>query len=496
MRRAYRIVELVLLLLSVGMLTLAVTLEQYAATVIYMIVASICIGSAVAIVFLQAMAIPVRVLLIFLCMITLFTSTWIRMIHLQRDLEIQLPFPNRLISTVQGIARFDSSISQNGNRVLRICLESGTTDQGDIGNASGELFAILPRETNLVAAGTPVTLKGELVSVDDGMLLYARSLRMNDSKGYRNLRIALLQRLKNRLSALSFPANTVCTALLLGRYTENTNVREMAVLSGSAHVLALSGMHLQVITGCLSLLLKLFLRKRTTAVRLFVVGTAAVYVLIIGPKPSLIRAFIMLCLPLLLSRSSSRMLLLATLVTHVWISPHTIISSSALLSYGVLTGIFVVVPEIASRLALVFPRRLALVLALSIGASLVSAPFSLSLFGSWRIVGMVTAPLVAPLAMLLLLCTLLFVVVPVEPLSWIIMQLSRSFMQVTQRASSWSLAHEYLDSLGVWIAVCIILLTVLGVLQYASRIDRIRSRHAYDLGFSLRFTPRNNTASH
>jgi len=500
MRFVYGAIELVPLLVSAGLLILAMCLPEATARVSCALIVALCLATAAALPLLWPMMLQNREQVVIVCILSLLCVSWIRIPALQRDLELQLPFTPETISRFHGRTRFDSSISKNGNTVIRIQIKSAATYRGDIGDASGELIGIVFGESILIPAGTDLIVEGEPILVDDGMLFSVDACTVQERNNlvtwYLDLRVRLLQGLEQRVTMLESPASTLCLALLLGRYTDDQSLREEAILSGSAHVLALSGMHLQVFAGCIVCMLRFLLKRRTAVCRILVSIFAAGYLMLIGPKPSLVRACIMICLPLVFPRFSSRMILSAVCIVHLWLTPQTFISSGAMLSYGVLAGILIVIPRIATLMALIMPRRVAMIVALSIGASLIGAPLSLTLFGSWRIIGMVTAPVLAPLAIALLFNTILYVALPLIPLEWTILVLARSFSVITEWASSWSLEHDRFNAFSVWLWTSFLLLTVLGVLQYACRIERKRSRLTYDLGFSLRFSPSYHATAH
>jgi competence protein ComEC len=180
--------------------------------------------------------------------------------------------------------------------------------------------------------------------------------------------------------------------------------------AGCAHVLALSGMHLAVITALLALALKGPLGLKAAAV----VGGLVVflYVLFVGPQPSLVRSVLMYLLGATalvvgLPRPTASILALAFL-GQIGADPTVATSLSFILSYLALGGILFFSEGLAYFLRPFLGPALAPSLAASLGAFLATMAVVGSLFGVLYPIGLGASLVVVPLAILMMLGTLLW----------------------------------------------------------------------------------------
>jgi competence protein ComEC len=284
---------------------------------------------------------------------------------------------------------------------------------------------------------------------------------------------------------------TLAKALVLGNSgIQGLSLRQMAIESGCAHILALSGMHLHCIVLFMLYCWNKVLGKRI-AQPLAIFG-AILYVCLVGFKPSLVRAMVLLCLSPLRHRFPILQSLAVTFIVQIFVFPWTIYSTGALLSYCALFAIIVCSTPIAGVLSLFMPNWSSILFATTLSASLVTAPISLVVFGSWHVIGIVLSPLAAPLALLVLFCSLLWLVLPWPPIGAVAVQSTRAFLYLMEWGSKWSANHFSGDGISVWVWSTVVLLTATGILKYAGQTIRKRNRRAYDLGFSLRFAKRDH----
>jgi competence protein ComEC len=189
-------------------------------------------------------------------------------------------------------------------------------------------------------------------------------------------------------------------ALLLGfRDNLDSGLAESFRDAGSSHVLALSGMHLALLSALIALLLKrpLGLRAAAVAGAVFVVF----YVFLTGAQPSLERAAVMYLLGALavlgmLRREPLNLLGLAFLV-QIIIRPQSAVSVSFILSYLALAGILVTGESIVGICRGKIPGVALRPLAASAGAFIATAPVSVFFFGLLRPVGILAGLIIVPL---------------------------------------------------------------------------------------------------
>lgn len=196
-------------------------------------------------------------------------------------------------------------------------------------------------------------------------------------------------------------AGGLLLALLSGmrEYTE-TETREAFRGAGLSHILALSGMHLSLVSG-IALATSAKAAGRRAA---YIVQSAAVlaFVWFAGFSPSLLRAFIMSVLLLLMSVFGVKgrdllSVLCAVFLFHSFIVPSDMTTAAFMLSYGALAGILTAGEAAKGLLSRAAPPVLSSPLCASIGAQAATAPISLYLFGEFMPIGVIAAVAVSPL---------------------------------------------------------------------------------------------------
>ncbi len=409
---------------------------------------------------------------------------------------LQLGFIADEIVQVSGSLRFDSSYSANGNTVLALNVKHTQNKKGDSASASGSLQAIVGGQQAMLE-GSQLSCRGTMHLMDTGELLFfidQLSVEEPQSKFVVMLhavRFNALTLISQRLDLLESPSSVLLKALLLGqRTTAGADIRQMTIQSGCAHVLALSGMHLHCLVILITTLLSLVLGRRRS--QWFAFPIAFCYVLVVGCKPSLVRALVMIGIVQGPWRLSFKQVLTLTCIVQSMLFPWTISSIGALLSYSTLTAIICFAHPLATKIALILPPKLALLSSTTLIATLCSAPLALFLFGSWYPIGIIVSPLVALIALLLLASGLGYLVFPFTFIAKAVGWLSYVFMQLCRRASDFTCTHPELGTLVPLLWGVGLLLTVVGILKYAGLVMHKRSKKAYDMGFSLRFPPRDN----
>ena len=207
-------------------------------------------------------------------------------------------------------------------------------------------------------------------------------------------------------------ANGFSYAMLFGdtSYMEGADLKTMRSV-GVAHVFAVSGLHVGVLSAAiLSLLKKL---KAKGYVRLLVmIPILGFYAYLAGFTPSVLRASVMILLYLTASLLGMRYDDLSALsfaaVLILIIRPLYLFDVSFLLSFLALFGIV----SLASPLERAFKKRrmpsfLASALALSVSTSVAILPVSATIFGSVSLLGVLLNVLIVPLASLTYLLTLI-----------------------------------------------------------------------------------------
>jgi competence protein ComEC len=200
-------------------------------------------------------------------------------------------------------------------------------------------------------------------------------------------------------------------ALLLGtRDNLDGDLAEAYRRAGCAPVLALSGMHLAIVSSVIAFLLKKPLGLRGAAVggALFII----LYVFLVGAQPSLERAAIMYLLGTLavlgaLPKKTLPILALAFLIQLI-LEPASGDSLSFILSYLGLGGMLLGGLIIRDLCRGTLPDFLAQPLSASLGAFIATAPVVAACFGSLRPVGILAGLAVIPLTTLFMILAMAY----------------------------------------------------------------------------------------
>ena len=224
-----------------------------------------------------------------------------------------------------------------------------------------------------------------------------------------------------RLAGLPDDVSGVVSAMTLGeRQGISHELKESYRISGVSHVFALSGMHLAIIFMFLSMLLPTRLFPRASAVvQMLLVWT---YVMLVGIHPSIIRAAVMFTCYLLcnlLSRSTHGIdVLILTAVLLLVYNPLWLFDVGFQMSFMAMTGILLFAGRIQEMLrrhdvlAVESPACYALygmayyvlgLLAVTISATLGTAPLIVLYFGRLSCYGLLANLIVSPCATLILL---------------------------------------------------------------------------------------------
>ena len=192
-------------------------------------------------------------------------------------------------------------------------------------------------------------------------------------------------------------------ALVLGKRERlHPQIVEFFRSSGSSHTLALSGMHLAIIISSLYILFSRICNQRVTYMILIVF--VALYLFIIGVKPSLERAGIMFAIWVILKYMHIRIatinILALSFILFTVLRPTVITDLSFQLSYAALAGIILLSPPIRAKLQFLLPKQISLPLAAATGAQVVALPLLSARFNILYPVGILSSLVLAPLIVL------------------------------------------------------------------------------------------------
>jgi ComEC/Rec2-related protein len=227
-----------------------------------------------------------------------------------------------------------------------------------------------------------------------------------------SLRSRIFSAVLQRVRELDPPVSALLAALLLGRREElHGSIYELFRTSGSLHLLALSGLHLGILYFFLFLVLG-FVRDRR--VRRFAAGALLLgYLLLVGWRPSLERAMVMLLVAAAgyaLDREAQPLNLLALAASLLLLlRSYYAFDLSFQLSFISLGAVFLLGPYLYRLWQPYLPAFLGWPLGISMSAQIGTAPLVLYHFGALYPVGILAALPVIPLVTLFLGGGLLFV---------------------------------------------------------------------------------------
>ncbi|MDR1588159.1 MAG: ComEC/Rec2 family competence protein, partial [Treponema sp.] len=251
------------------------------------------------------------------------------------------------IAGVAGRLVEDPRLVAGGRGMGRIELEYVRGEGGLRTSARGNMAVFFPDEAipalKSFGRGSGIYIEGSLARGREGEepLFRARAVHITTEAGaLERFRTEMRLKLTEKFSRRKWGGLSL--ALLLGiRDNLDTQLSRSYTDAGCAHVLALSGMHLAIVSAVLAFFLKkpLGLKAAAMAGSLFIV----VYVFLVGVQPSLARSAIMYLLGALslfgILPKKAPLLLAAAFLLQLLIWPSSGDSLSFLLSYLALAGI-------------------------------------------------------------------------------------------------------------------------------------------------------------
>ncbi len=258
-------------------------------------------------------------------------------------------------------------------------------------------------------------LTGELISADGRFSEYgfnARSAFSREHNSFNKSRVKLIDKLLRRLDSGDSGVDNLSIMLLLGfSDVDNSELSLLARSSGTTFLLALSGMHIGLLSHLLSLALRPFFRRREA--KAFSLLLLTLYIALIGPKPSIIRAYFLSLLFLIFPSNKAEENLFLTFLLQLLFFPESVTSLSAAFSYIALSGILGLSSYISAAMdeIILLPLPLTSSFSASLAALIFSVPFTYMVFGSYQLSSLVSTIILTPLIylyMLLSIASLLF----------------------------------------------------------------------------------------
>jgi len=329
------------------------------------------------------------------------------------------------ITGVEGILLEDPRVLSSGTVMAAISLKR-CASAGNRVSSSGEITLFFPPESarNLreFGRGATVFAEGTLRSTEHGFTFSAVSLHITKKANIiERMRTGIRLNLFNRFEGKVWGG--LALALLVGiRDNLDVNLTTIYRDAGLSYILALSGMHLAVITALISFLLKKPLGLKAASITGAVI--IILYCFLVGPMPSLNRSAIMYLLGVFtilysLPKKSISILCLSFLI-QIILTPAAGNSLSFILSYVALLGILITSRQISSLLSGIIPDFLLQPLSLSCGAFLATAGICSFSFGVIAPIGIIAGLFIVPLTTLFMIGSILWLLLDIVSISFIL----------------------------------------------------------------------------
>ena len=190
------------------------------------------------------------------------------------------------------------------------------------------------------------------------------------------------------ISRLHSGTGAILPGMVLGGY-QGVAAEDADVFrdNGIAHLLAVSGTHVAVLTLFLHAVLRPFGNRRYIFVQLFLV----LYALLCGLQPAVLRSVVMACVLLWGYSRNLRADSIRLLVLTAWgmllVNPFWLFDISFQLSFATTAGLLLAGPKVTAYVPQVFPDWLRTVLGVTLTAQIFSFPFSVYYFHKVSLIG-------------------------------------------------------------------------------------------------------------
>ena len=391
--------------------------------------------------------------------------------------ERHIPWTGLPAGQVSGLAFTASSDSRkisSGGYLLEAQLNEVYSSGGGRADAGGNLLCFFNTNPDIykgemIFSETEIRVGPELFSAyesqnlgDLSMLrkpLYLTSfmkpaelVRTGYSSKLSALRAAVSRKIESRCIGIGDDAGGLLLALLTGNRDglsaeENRIFRE----AGCSHILALSGMHL----GILSALILLILKPLPGRMPAFIISSVIVfgYLVLTGFGISLVRAAVMYFLfglsHAVYRKVSSFDILLLSFIILCAAVPSSFYTLSFQLSFLAVAGILTAAPEISKILKPWFPAFLRLPLACSAGAQMFVIPLLMQVFGVIYPIGLVAGIVIAPMVTLFIWSGLFFLITGFEAVSLFSDLIYKAICYTAEAASAAPSVSA--ETSGVWL---------------------------------------------
>jgi competence protein ComEC len=326
-----------------------------------------------------------------------------------------IPFED--VTGLSGKLADDPHLLASGSGAFTFSMLSSRGKNGLEASAFGQVQVYFPEELydsiKSRGRGSRIFIDGDFLPQNEKFSNSNPRFRASSLHVYEDSSLLHTVRTKIRLAVINTFEHErwggLALALLLGvRDFLDTEMAENYQFAGCSHVLALSGMHLGIISALVAFILKkpLGLKKASALGAVIILG----YVFLVGAQASLMRAAIMSSLgTIVILKGWPRnviSLLSAAFIIQIALFPSSAITISFILSYLALAGIVLFSPMFIEFLKGWMPDMLAAPLAASCAAFFVTIPVVGAFFGMIRPIGIAAGLVIVPLSTLFMILSI------------------------------------------------------------------------------------------
>ncbi|MDR1074550.1 MAG: ComEC/Rec2 family competence protein [Treponema sp.] len=398
-----------------------------------------------------------------------------------RPFPVNTGLPPSNIRGIYGVMQDDPRVLANerGTRGMgTIAVRRTRGGDGTEASASGAVSVFFPEDAisrlKEFGRGGEVYLEGDfLTDAAQANLFRARSVHVvQPAPKIEQFRTGLRLTIAGRFSRYRWGGFAL--ALLFGiKDSLDSTLSKQYQAAGCSHVLALSGMHLAVVSAVIAFFLRkpLGLKAAALAGAIFIIG----YIYLVGDMPSLNRSAIMYLLGtgmLLFSLPNNTLSILGmAFIMQIIMQPASGTSLSFILSYLALAGILALSEPVYDLFRGKLPDALGQSLAASIAAFLATAGISAAFFGVINPFGIIAGLVVVPLTTVFMLGSMLALALaftaPIA-LTWFDVALS-FFYQGLEYVVSWAAIPS-----GVKASPVPVMLASLGIIALVFGVQYMR----------------------
>lgn len=251
-------------------------------------------------------------------------------LKIKNSAQLACGVPLDCVTSITGRAVYDSSFTQTKNNLITLYINEVETIYGQTISAKG-LVNVLSDDRAIITCGVKIKYIGKF----SGEFFKGTNFQVTSRSIINDIREFFISEIEKRILVKTDDAAILSSLLLLGRAEDSNNtIKQEAAACGCTHVLALSGMHLNTFT--------LFFKpiKNKSVNYVCSVVASLIFVFIAGPRPSLVRALLMLIFRFLPIEERMFVCYIVQLV----ILPFSIINTGCIYSYLAIFAITFLAP--------------------------------------------------------------------------------------------------------------------------------------------------------